>query len=146
MVNEGDADLRIRWRWFGSRTVSRLPILQLTLPALTQEMDESDMKVHLPKTTFVAIAVSALVLSACGSESSESASAVATSSATESAEEAEIPGDYQIGDTAPGGGIVFFDAGSVQPWGRYLEAGPQLDSAEWCGEGVRGLDGRPLVR
>ncbi len=99
-----------------------------------KEMDECEMKVQLPKTIFVAIAVSALVLSACSSESSESASPVSTTPAAESAEETEIPSDYQIGDTGPGGGIVFFDAGSVQPWGRYLEAGPQLDGAEWCGE------------
>jgi hypothetical protein len=92
------------------------------------------MNPQLSKTIFVALAVSALVLSACSSESSESVSPVATSPVAESAEETEIPSDYQIGDTGPGGGIVFFDAGSVQPWGRYLEAGPQLDGAEWCGE------------
>ena len=26
-----------------------------------------------------------------------------------------------VGDTGPGGGIIFYDAGSIQPWGRYLE-------------------------
>ena len=26
-----------------------------------------------------------------------------------------------MGDTGPGGGIVFYDAGSVQSWGRFLE-------------------------
>ena len=30
-------------------------------------------------------------------------------------------GDCAIGDTGPGGGLVFFDAGTAQPWGRYLE-------------------------
>lgn len=92
------------------------------------------MNAQLPKTIFVALAVSAFVLSACSSGSSESGSAEVDTSAAQSVEEVETPGDYQVGDTGPGGGIVFFDAGSVQPWGRYLEAGPQLDPTEWCGE------------
>ena len=31
-------------------------------------------------------------------------------------------GSCAVGDTGPGGGIVFYDAGSVQSWGRFLEA------------------------
>ena len=92
------------------------------------------MRVQLPKAIFLAFAMSTLVVSACSSGSSESASPVATTPAAESVEAAETPGDYKIGDTGPGGGIVFFDAGSVQPWGRYFEAGPQLAPTEWCGE------------
>ncbi|MBU6244741.1 MAG: hypothetical protein KGP12_05955 [Actinomycetales bacterium] len=35
-----------------------------------------------------------------------------------------------IGDTGPGGGVVFYDAGTRQAWGRYLEAAP----ADWIAE------------
>jgi len=34
-----------------------------------------------------------------------------------------------IGSTGPGGGIVFYDAGSQQWWGRYLEVAPNV----WAG-------------
>ena len=37
-----------------------------------------------------------------------------------------------IGDIGPGGGKVFYDAGSVQPWGRYMEMGPEFTRTEWC--------------
>jgi len=41
-----------------------------------------------------------------------------------------IPGSKcPIGSTGPGGGIVFYDAGSQQSWGRYLEVAP----AGWSG-------------
>jgi vacuolar-type H+-ATPase subunit H len=35
-----------------------------------------------------------------------------------------------VGSTGPGGGIVFYDAGSQQAWGRYLEVAP----AGWSGK------------
>jgi hypothetical protein len=56
-----------------------------------------------------------------------------------------------VGDTGPGGGFVFYDAGSDQAWGRYLEAAPAgwSGAAEdpekvWCPEGSPGFsENRP---
>ena len=65
-----------------------------------------------------------------------------------SAECAKSGRNCKIGNTGPGGGIVFYDAGSQQSWGRYLEVAPKGWSvsvsasgvttgrvAEWCNVG-----------
>ncbi len=52
-------------------------------------------------------------------------------------------GDCNLGDTGPGGGKVFYDAGSTQSWGRFLEAAPTdyllygvRKSVEWGCQGT----------
>ena len=52
-------------------------------------------------------------------------------------------GDCGVGDIGPGGGVVFYDAGSTQPWGRYMEAAPagwnggsEDPNVEWCTDGT----------
>ena len=35
-----------------------------------------------------------------------------------------LGGPCAVGDAGPGGGTVFYDAGTTQSWGRYLEAAP----------------------
>jgi hypothetical protein len=52
-------------------------------------------------------------------------------------------GVCSLGDTGPGGGTVFYDAGSQQSWGRYLEIAKSGWSgsageatAQWCSPGL----------
>ena len=57
-------------------------------------------------------------------------------------------GNCAIGSTGPGGGKVFYDAGSKRAWGRYLEAAPVGWSGSpsdprvpWCDDGRQMLIG-----
>ncbi len=57
---------------------------------------------------------------ASGSSSSSSSVALTTTTTTS----CRTGGDCAIGDIGPGGGVVFFDAGTQQSWGRYMEVSP----------------------
>lgn len=43
----------------------------------------------------------------------------------------------RLGDTGPGGGTVFYDAGSQQWWGRYLEFRPTNGAQAWTSEALK---------
>jgi hypothetical protein len=48
-----------------------------------------------------------------------------------------VVGDCPLGSVGPAGGTIFYDAGSVKSWGRYLEVAPILKTGDpqlyWCG-------------
>jgi len=98
---------------------------------------------------FVVMSGLALLLGSCGNAQSrnalggEQAVERAMSTSTPGPAEATIScadgGWCKVGDRGPGGGTVFYDAGSDQPWGRFLEvapvgwfAGAADPKAEWC--------------
>jgi len=88
--------------------------------SLTQRLAESEAK----------------LASVSGNSSGKAGTGSQTSSA---GEKCTAGGSCPIGSTGPGGGIVFYDAGSQQSWGRYLEFAPDGWSgnktdptAAWC--------------
>lgn len=71
--------------------------------------------------------ISVLALSACGGGESDTDR---TRNAAMPAATCADGGECVVGDIGPGGGIVFYDAGQNEEWGRYLE----VVAPGWAGE------------
>jgi len=68
------------------------------------------------------IAVAALIISLFALSSCGSSDASRTRNAELDSRTCAEGGECAVGDVGPGGGVVFYDAGSDLAWGRYLEA------------------------
>ena len=86
------------------------------------------MKKNLGILVTVTLA-SILLLSACSSSSQDDLATPmfgfeAKKGDSGTGEKCIVGSSCPIGSTGPGGGVVFYDAGSQQSWGRYLEFAP----------------------
>jgi hypothetical protein len=94
-------------------TVSKADTVTVTVDTITAVTYPGNSTKISPKVTITGLV---------GSDTATATSAVVTFK--RSTTTCALGGACSIGDTGPGGGKVFYDAGSTQSWGRYLEAAP----------------------
>lgn len=128
----------------GAPTVGTATVTNSTTVSLAFTAPES----KLPPTSYTVTSSPSIALSVSGSSSPltvtgsfaistgytfsiSAVNAQGTSSASGSSNSITPKTTYSLGDTGPGGGKIFYDAGSTLSWGRYMEAATSSSSPAW---------------
>jgi len=89
---------------------------------VTQVIDDVTTPTVAPTATTVA--PTATTVAPTSTTSTTSTPTTTTTTTIPQTTTTTIPRTYQVGETGPGGGKVFYVAATPQTWGRYLEAAP----------------------
>jgi hypothetical protein len=108
-------------------TTTIVPSTTTIVPSTTTTVPSATTTTVPSTTTTVPSATTTTVPSATTTTVASTTTTTTTTTTT------LAPVVYQVGGAGPSGGIVFYDAGSVQSWGRYLEVACAGWSDGTCG-------------
>jgi|694.fasta_scaffold126951_2 hypothetical protein len=123
----------------GTATVTNSTTVSLTFTAPTSKLPPTSYTVTSSPSIALSVSGSSSPLTVTGSFvistgytfSISAVNAQGTSPASSSSNSITPKTTYSLGDAGPGGGRIFYDAGSTLSWGRYLEAATSASSPAW---------------